>query len=152
MNAPVSLVASSDPATDSTAAVVESDPILFEAGVYGFPECRTFDLSAAPVDGLYWLQSTEHAALRLLLADPFIYFRGYTVDLPTMDAARLKIHEPGDVAILVTVTLPDSPGRTACANLQAPIVINVRTRQGRQVILNDRAWAVREPLELPRRG
>jgi flagellar assembly factor FliW len=150
MNAPSSLVATAEYDTETGRADKGNGPIVFDDGVYGFPECRSFDLSAAPVEGLYWLESIEHQALRLLLADPFVYFRGYTVDLPNMDAARLQIREPGDVAVLVTVTLPDGHGRTAVANLQGPVVINIRTRRGRQVILNDRAWGVREPIELRR--
>jgi flagellar assembly factor FliW len=152
MNAPASLVSAASTAADADPSDGTTPPITFETGVYGFPECRLFELASAGTDGFYWLQSTEHAALRFLLADPFLFFRGYVVDLPSMDAARLQIREAGEVAILVTVTLPEAAGRPATANLQGPIVINVRSRQGRQVILNDRAWAAREPLELPANG
>lgn len=122
--------------------------IRFEQGIFGFPDCRTFSLLPAPREGFFWLQSTEHEALCLLLADPFRFFRGYAVDLPRLDAAAIGVAGPEDIAILVTVTLPDAPGRACTANLQGPVALNVRTGLGRQVILNKAAWGVREPVYL----
>lgn len=120
----------------------------FEHGLFGFPECRSFVLVPAPRDGFYWLQSTEHEALCLLVADPFPLFRGYSVDLPDLDAAELGVTAPDQVAVLVTVTLPDAPGRAGMANLQGPIILNTAGRRGRQVVLHRATWSVREPVYL----
>ncbi len=122
--------------------------ITFEHGLFGFPDCRSFVMVPAPREGFYWLQSTEHEALCLLVADPFRLFRGYVVDLPKLDAAALGAGSPEDVAILVTVTLPEAAGRACTANLQGPIAINLQKRLGRQVILNKASWGVREPVYL----
>ena len=129
-------------------AVETNGPFLFEQGLFGFPDCRTFALLPTGSDGFYLLQSTEHEALGLLLADPFRLFRGYSVDLPKLDADAIGAGRPEDIAILVTVTLPDAPGRAATANLQGPVVLNVRARRGRQVILNKPTWGVRELIDL----
>jgi flagellar assembly factor FliW len=124
-------------------------PFRFEQGLYGFPDCRTFVLVPAGREGFFLLQSTEHDALCLLLADPFRLFRGYSVDLPKLEEAALGASGPEDIAILVTVTLPDGPGRACTANLQGPIAFNVRARLGRQIILNKPVWGVRESVYLP---
>jgi flagellar assembly factor FliW len=124
-------------------------PFRFEQGLYGFPDCRSFVLLPAGRDGFYLLQSTEHDALCLLLADPFRLFRGYSVELPKLDEAALSAAGPEDIAILVTITLPDGPGRACSANLQGPLAVNVRARIGRQIILNKPAWGVRESVHLP---
>ena len=55
---------------------------------------------------------------------------------------------PEDVAIFVTVTLAREPGRLSTANLQGPIAINVRTMQGRQVVLIRSGYGVREAIDL----
>ena len=128
------------------------DPIVFDHGIYGFPEARSFLLAPTSREGLYWLQSTESEALCFVLADPFVFFRGYAVDLPDIDAAHLRASTPADIAIFVTVTLSETAGRASTANLQGPIAINLHGRRGRQVILNQPGYGVREPLELPRDG
>ena len=125
-------------------------PIIFDRGIYGFPEARSFVLAPTSHDGLYWLQSTEHTALCFVLADPFVFFKGYAVDLPDIDVAHLHASSPADIAVFVTVTLADTPGRASTANLQGPIAINLQDRRGRQVILNQPGYGVREPLELQR--
>jgi flagellar assembly factor FliW len=124
-------------------------PFHFEQGLYGFPDCHAFVLLPAGRDGFYLLQSTEHEALCLLLADPFRLFRGYSVDLPKLDEEALGAVGPEDIAILVTITLPDGPGRAGTANLQGPLAFNVSARVGRQIILNKPAWGVRESVYMP---
>jgi flagellar assembly factor FliW len=149
MSACPSLAVALEPEVPRPAArAIAADCILFTDGLYGFPECRSFVLLPTGRTGLFRLQSTEHEALCLLLADPFQFFRGYVVDLPDLDVARLEATAPADVALLVTVTLPDSPGRASTANLQAPIAINLEKKFGRQVILDLPAWDVREPMDL----
>ncbi len=123
-------------------------PIEFDRGLFGFPQATSFLLAPTSREGFYWLQSTEHDALCFVLADPFVFFRGYVVDLPDIEAAYLGAKVPGNVVILVTVTLPDGSGRAASANLQGPIAINVRNRVGRQVILNQPGFGVREPFDM----
>lgn len=144
----LALVIESDAAVSGEDAPASDAPFVFQGGLFGFPECHSFVLLPAPREGFFWLQSTEHEALCLLLADPFRLFRGYSVDLPKLDAAELGVAGPEDVAILVTVTLPEGNGRVGSANLQGPVALNLRTRRGRQVILNKGAWGVREAVDL----
>lgn len=146
---PGSTVAESTEARPTAAAGADIDGVLvFDRGIYGFPDARGFTLSATSRKGLYWLQSTEYDALCLVLADPFLFFKGYAVELSDIDAAHLGATSQEDVVILVTVTLSDTPGRASTANLQGPIAINLRTRRGRQIIMNEGGFGVREPLEL----
>ena len=126
-------------------------PITFDRGIYGFPDAKSWVLAATTREGLYWLQSTEHDALCFVLADPFRFFRGYSVELPDIDTAHLEAKKPEELAVFVTVTLSETPGRASTANLQGPIAINLNKRVGRQVILNQPGFGVREPLDLPPR-
>lgn len=124
------------------------DVLEFPSGLLGFPECRRFALLAGQSDGTFWLQSIEHPVLVFLLVDPFLAFAGYTVDLAPHDLASLSISTPNDVAILAIVTLSRSPNESATANLQGPLAINLRTRVGRQVAIDQPGVSVRVPLDL----
>jgi flagellar assembly factor FliW len=130
---------------------VETDEVIrFDAGIFGFPECRDFVLVPAEQDGLYWLQSVEHATLAFLLVDPFTYFEGYAVDLSFPDRADLGAREAAEVAILAIVTLPRTRSGTPTANLQGPIALNLGARRGKQIALADSDFGVRRALDLSR--
>lgn len=140
---------------DAATATVDGDALAldqalqFDDGLFGFPACRSFGLLRTAHPGLYWLQSMEHEPLRLLLADPFVFFDGYSVDLPDGDVKRLAPNAASDVAILTTVTIGDGL-QTSTANLQGPIAIDVRTGRARQFIVNDPSCQVRHPIDLAR--
>lgn len=120
--------------------------VEFPQGLFGFPECRQFALITAPRPGFYWLQSREYPTLAFLLADPFLYFEDYAVDLGAGDSAALCAADAGDLAVLVTVTLPAELGAPRTANLQGPLVINMERGLGRQIVINHPAFSVRQPL------
>jgi len=136
----------------TAAAVMTEAPrageLLFDDGLLGFPECRSFRLMATERNGLYWLESTDCPPLAFLLADPFLFFDDYAIDLNGFDLAPLQPAAPGDIAILVTVTLNDTTGPTA--NLRGPIAINVATGRARQIIVGNSDRGVREPIRLER--
>lgn len=149
------LALTTEPGTSATATAdgVElalADTLRFDDGIFGFPACRSFVLVRTAHPALYWLQSTDDEPLRLLLADPFVFFDGYSVDVPDADVKRLAPASASDVAILATVTIGDAVAQRSTANLQGPIAIDVRSGRGRQFIVNDPACQVREPIDLAR--
>jgi flagellar assembly factor FliW len=129
--------------------VAPADVITFEHGVLGFPACRQFVLLPAGREGLYWLQSAEHSALTFLLADPFTLVPGYTLDLGATEGGEaLAGASPPDVVALVILTLPATRAEPPTANLQGPVVIDLRTRQGRQVVVTSGEYDLRHPVDL----
>lgn len=122
--------------------------VRFPDGLLGFPECRSFRLTATARPGFFWLRSTEHAALVFLLIDPFVYFEGYVVDLGDADVRVLAAQQPGDVAILAMVTLPRGAGEPPTANLQGPVALNLDRGVARQVILPDSPFGLRCPFDI----
>lgn len=120
----------------------------FSAGLFGFPECRSFVLVPAERDGLYWLQSTDHSTLSFLLADPFLFYDGYAVELSPQDLEMLRAQDPTDVLILAIVTLPRSRDELPTANLQGPLAINMRGQVALQLALVEGEFGLRCPLRL----
>ena len=129
-------------------AVPAESVFTFPAGMYGFPECRRFALVPGGREGLFWLQSLEHATLIFLLADPFHFFPDYAVELSSGDRAELQVTAAADVALLCVVTLPRTRDEAPTANLQGPVALNVVSNLGRQLALAESGWGVRRELEL----
>lgn len=127
---------------------VEDDALIrFPVGLFGFPDCSHFVLLPAEREGLHWLQSAEHSALVFLLADPFLFFADYAVDLGAVERAELQIQDASDVAILAIVTLPRTRAEKPTANLQGPLAFNLRQRLAKQLAISEREWGMRRPFE-----
>ena len=128
--------------------VAPEQVLLFPEGLLGFPACREFVLVPAGRDGLFWLQSLEHGALTFLLADPFRFVPGYAVELPPDESPTPASEDARDVMVLAILTLPQSRSELPTANLQGPVVLDLRHRRGRQVVLPDAAHSLRQPVDI----
>lgn len=128
----------------------EEQLVDFPAGIFGFPECRRFALLPGARDGTFWLQSAEHPTLVFLLIDPFAFVPGYVVDLPPGELQELQVTPGTDVAILCIVTLPRQRDELATANLQGPLALNLAARLGKQIVIPESRWGVRESIDLKR--
>ena len=122
------------------------DLFAFTAGLVGMPDHRRFALVDAGRPGLSWLQSADDPSLVFVLVDPFRMRADYAVELPDADLAPLGAARPDEVLVLAIVTL--GAGGAATANLRAPVVLNLATRRGRQVVLTDDRYGVTEPVAL----
>lgn len=128
--------------------VASNELINFPAGLFGFPECRSFVLVAAERPGTFWLQSVEYGTLAFLLVDPFPAFKDYSVDLGPLDLAKLQSSDVSQVIILGIVTLPPSRGEMATVNLQGPIAFNLAGRCAMQMAIPESTFGVRYPIDL----
>jgi flagellar assembly factor FliW len=127
--------------------VGHAELLHFPQGLYGFPECHNWVLVPTKRDGLYWLQSAEHSPLAFLLVDPFTHFPGYAVDLSSADLVRVGTSEPSEIVVLAVVTV-GSQGAPPTANLQGPVVLNLRARHGFQIVMSVEGYGVREPFAI----
>jgi len=130
----------------------DSELIHFEAGLIGFREERDFVLIAhgeSPI--IAWLQSRDNGALAL----PVVSAHGLTSHYPDVaigpiaQAAGLgdRLDDLAVMAILCAVQ-----GQPATVNLLAPVVVNVATRKGAQLILDGSRFSTRELFVLPGGG
>jgi flagellar assembly factor FliW len=122
--------------------------ITFPTGLVGMPQYRTFVLVDAPREGMYWLQSVDEPGLTFLLADPFPRVPGYAVHLTPDDVGALHAARADDIAVLAIITLPARRGDAATANLQAPLALNFAARLGRQLVIPESEYGVREVVEI----
>ncbi|WP_397537245.1 flagellar assembly protein FliW [Rummeliibacillus pycnus] len=108
----------------------------FEEGIPGFPEEKHFALIPFGKDTPFMiLQSTKVTQVSFVLAFPYTFKVDYTFDLSKQDVEALKIEKQEDILTYAIVTLKDTLPKSTI-NLLAPIVINTKTNQGRQIVLN----------------
>lgn len=127
-----------------------SEVISFPWGLPGFPKLHNWlALTVETQPNFVWLQSLDDTDVALPATDPFSLFENYDPKLPPYAVAALEIEHPGDFTLLGVVIVSEGAAEMSI-NLMAPIVINLRTRRGRQIMLENSSFSVREPL--PRRS
>ena len=120
--------------------------LIFEEGLIGLPLARRFHLVEQADSPIYVLRCLDIPRFNVPVIDPFLVDPGYEPGLPRRVAEALGIRQPGDLLLLVVTTSPAS--EPALANLAAPLVINVESRRGSQVILDGNRYSVRAPVPL----
>jgi flagellar assembly factor FliW len=126
----------------------ESEVITFPWGLPGFASQRRFvAINLEGQDKFVWLQSLDDVSVALPTCDPWQIFADYAPQLPPYASSSLDIQRPEEfVALCVVVVAPGAAEMTM--NLLAPIIINLRTRAGRQIMLETGGYSVR--TEIPR--
>lgn len=124
----------------------KSEVIEFPWGLPGFPNhSRWLALTVETQPSFVWLQSLDDLKIALPCADPYHIFESYEPTLPAYAAAALEIEHPGDFTLLCVVVVTEGAAEMSM-NLLAPIVVNLRTRRGRQIMLDNSSYSVREPI------
>jgi flagellar assembly factor FliW len=117
----------------------------FPSGLIGFEQLRKFVVaSSAAMEPLKWLISLEQPEIALPTLVPWHVDPGY--ELPP------EFQDPETFVPLAVVAF--EPSGQILVNLKAPIVLNVRTLQGRQVVIPGDRYSATHPLSIavPRAG
>ncbi|WP_268258026.1 flagellar assembly protein FliW [Bacillus andreraoultii] len=124
----------------------EKEILTFENGIPGFLDEKQFILLPLTDDRVYFvLQSVQTEELTFVVTDPFLFFPDYDFNLEDTVVSQLHIEAPTDVKVMNILTLQD-PFEKTTVNLQAPIVINTKNNEAKQVILNNEAYKTKHPL------
>lgn len=122
--------------------VDERQKVHFPFGILGFERLRDYVLLDARQPPFYWLQSLDEPEIAFILINPLVFRPDYTPDVPPEELEEIGIEAAEGGLFFAIVTIPEEqPLMTA--NLQGPVVINKRNKQGRQLISTNSSWGVR---------
>lgn len=112
-------------------------PVLhLGGGLPGFPGAHHWVLIEIEGDGPFrLLRSVDIDDLELLVTAPHAFFPDWEFELPDHEAVRIGLTDAADALVLAIVTTGEAP-QDATANLLAPVVVNLRTLEGAQVVLD----------------
>ncbi|MCD9022307.1 flagellar assembly protein FliW [Cohnella silvisoli] len=126
--------------------VDDNQVIRFENGMPGFEQLKAFVLvQLEPELPFSYLQSVEEAEVAFLLTDPFTFYPGYDIQLSEQVIEDLRIGDEKDVQVWSVVTMKEDI-HSATMNLLAPVIINTKEVNGRQVILQNTKYVTKHPL------
>ena len=121
-------------------------------GLIGFRDYTRAELLYVP-DNLPLLWMRLHGptdSVHFIVVEPGSLIAGYEPELFDEDAHNLDLVDPAEAMLLNIVTLEHQTPLEATVNLVGPIVVNRRTRIGRQlVVANYARYDAHHPLVAP---
>lgn len=121
-----------------------SDIIIFNNGIPGFEEYKKFIiLDFESKSTLKCLQSVESKDICLIIINPWDYFEDYHIELSDDELNSLEIKNEEDILVYNVLTIKQGK---VTANLLAPIVINLIKNKGRQIILSNTNYKIRQEI------
>ena len=124
---------------------VDADRIItFPAGLLGFSEHTRFALLQPDEDGVFfWLQSVDTPDLAFVITDPTLWEDNYEATIRHEQMQELNLENLEDTQVFVIVNKYE---RTLTANLQGPLVVNLRNLNAMQLVLADKRWTTRQEI------
>ena len=126
---------------------VSEDTLLsFPSGLVGFPAIQQFVVLDVTEDCHYqWFQAIREPDLAMVIIDIHIIDPEFQAKISDEGLVELGMTETDPILIMAIVTIPFGQPEQATANLRAPLVVNLRTRKGKQLILHE-SIPLRYPL------
>lgn len=123
----------------------EAEVIRFPWGLPGFATLHRFLVISVDEEQAYiWLQSLDDTNIAIPICDPWSVFDDYEATLPQYAKQSLGIERADTFCVMCVLVA--RPAQETTINLLAPIVINLETRIGRQVTLENQRYLVRTPV------
>lgn len=122
--------------------------LTFPEGVLGFPGEKRYILLEHTSEGspFKWLQSLDNPDLAFIVVEPFTVDPRYVFEIDVDTERLIGTADPTSCAAMSIVNVPrDNPIRMT-ANLKAPLVVNVESRVGRQIVLGTQSYAISTPV------
>lgn len=123
----------------------EEDIIFFKNGLPGFEDLRKFIIFPLKDNDSFSIIHSIEEDLGIILISPFMVKENYEFKLEKNILEELKIKEPNEVMVYTTVTL-NSNIEQITTNLKAPIVINMFSKLGKQIIIDNESYKIKEPI------
>jgi flagellar assembly factor FliW len=124
--------------------VDQNNIIDFPSGLPGFEKCTRFQLYHEEKDQpmLFWLQSLDDAEVAFSVIDPAAFGLNYQMMLSDDETALLDAKDATEIAVMMMLYNPlleengelkQSAG--VSANINGPILLNVRSKRGMQKVI-----------------
>ncbi|NCD33618.1 MAG: flagellar assembly protein FliW [Spartobacteria bacterium] len=133
-----------DPYSRLVALPVQSENIFhFPEGIPAFEDVKEFVFLSKPDSRPFmFMQALNPPDLNFVCIDPFLVHPEYAPRISNADIKALHVVDIHDILVLAIVTINRDVSQTTC-NLQGPLVINMQTRVGRQMICDGQNYPVR---------
>lgn len=129
--------------------ITEDKIIEFEAGIFGFEEFKNYtiiyDIEQEGDTTISWLQSTEEPGLALPIINPLVVKADYKPSVNEELLKSLGTLTEENIVMYLVMTVPSDVIKMS-ANLKAPLVINMDSKKGVQVVADNSDYKVKHNI------
>ncbi len=129
---------------------VEADESLvfsFISPIIGFEHAQKFILIENDNNNVFrWLQSVEYPELAFPVSSASNFKIEYNFEIDDKTVDMLDLQSIDDVLTLNLVNIPSGRPNDSTINLLAPVIVNKRTKDAAQIILNNTEYLTNHPL------
>ena len=126
----------------------EKDLFVFRDGLLGYPELQNFlplSINDEEDNTLLYLQAIENDNVAFVVINPDVFIEDYALELREEEKKYLGITDETEVCCYLVMVIQEDPLENS-VNLKCPLVVNTKTRQGMQVILENPAYTLSHKL------
>lgn len=110
----------------------------FPQGLIGLPDLKHFEIAYDPEELPFMhLRETKSDGLEFVVIKPHGLVPDYTLKISDEDIKFLKVKEGDDILIVNVATVHQKPQVHVTLNLIAPLIVNLSTFIGKQVVLEN---------------
>jgi flagellar assembly factor FliW len=132
--------------TESGVEWTEDQVIHFPNGLPGFESARKFIIMSVPEhQPFHWMECVDGNNIRFAVINPLSFRPNYQPKIKKEEIASLNIEDPKELLLYVIVTLR-KPLVESTANLMGPLFINIKQRIGKQIIIENDSYSLRERI------
>lgn len=122
------------------------DVLFFPRGIPAFEKNCNWLLAGEEDNAIKWLQNIEDGDLALPVTTPDAVMPDYNAKIPEDELELVGSKDPGDLALLIVVSIPEAAPWNMTANLRAPILVNLKSRRAVQVIVLNEEYPIRHTV------
>ena len=121
-----------------SADTIRDKIIEFRDGLPGFPASRQFVMAQRPEEKPFvWMHSVSDPGLAFALVDAYAWTKDFELEVDDSELEELGSLDPMDYAVYFILRIQKKNNRTTLqAKPNAPVLVNIRTRQARQVVVS----------------
>ncbi len=125
----------------------EGDSVIsMPEGLIGFPGLKRFLLLEHGKDMPFlWFHSIDEPHIAFMVMDPLLIRPDYRISVREREIRDIGGVRKEDLIILAIVTIKDDHPRIT-VNLKAPVIIDIKTRKGKQILLEEDTYPLRYPV------
>jgi len=122
------------------------DVIRFPSGIPGFEGAREFVVFTKPEhEPFHWMVSVNGPRVQFVLINPLQFRPEYDPIISSSELRDLDVRDPKEL-LLYTIVTVNSDMRLSTANMAGPLFVNIRTRIGKQILVDDPRWTTSERI------
>lgn len=124
----------------------ENEVINFKRGILSFEQLTKFIVFPLKGNDFFnVVHSIEDKDIGFIVASPFSIKKDYTFELSDKTIEELEIKNSNEVLVQNILTINSDMIKTTI-NLRAPLIININSKLGEQIILNNENYSIKTPI------